>query len=43
MKKYIAAVVILLGVNSVVSPELPKSGKWYFEVLGTGETFNRPE
>ncbi|MDR0642897.1 MAG: hypothetical protein LBG07_10610 [Treponema sp.] len=40
MKKYIAAVVILLGVNRLVSAELPKNGKWYFEVLGANETVN---
>ncbi|MDR2747116.1 MAG: hypothetical protein LBB77_06660 [Treponema sp.] len=40
MKKYIAALAVLLGMSSVVFAELPQDGRWYFEVLGTGDILN---
>ncbi|MDR3174555.1 MAG: hypothetical protein LBU19_09925 [Treponema sp.] len=40
MKKYIMAIVVLLGINGAVSAELPQNGRWYFEVIGAHETLD---
>jgi hypothetical protein len=38
MKKYFIALAVLLSIQGAVSAQLPQSGSWYFEILGSRET-----